>query len=116
MEGLNTILSNESVLAMVLTPGIVISLIILIMAYRLTLHFGKMFIDEQKRQATAFEKIADGVITLQSSLEHQKNHEEDVRITLRTINEKLDRIIIADRTERFQTERRRSTKKESGEN
>ena len=34
----------------------------------------------------------------------------------KTINEKLDRIIIADRTERFQTERRRSTKKESGEN
>ncbi len=98
MEGLNTILSNESVLAMVLTPGIVISIVLLVMAYRLVITFGKMFIDEQKRQATAFEKIADGVLTLHSMLDHQKNHEEDVRITLRTINEKLDRIIIAERT------------------
>ena len=95
--GLDIILSNKAVLSMILAPGIVISFALLFISYKIVISIGKLFIDEQKRQATAFEKIADGVIKLYGMLEHQKNHEEDVRITLRMINEKLDRIIIAER-------------------
>lgn len=93
VEELKTLLSSESLLLMLMTPSMVTGILILVMVYRLISTIGKSFIATQERTAIAFEKMAVSVECLRSAAESEKTNNEDMRITLKVIVEKLDRIL-----------------------
>jgi hypothetical protein len=79
-------------LLILMAPAMLVGLLLILCIYRLITTLGKRFLDNQDRQAAAFEKIADGVDKMREDLDKTSRLNEDIRITVMVMADQINRI------------------------
>ena len=92
MNGIEVLLNNEALLVMLIAPSMIVGMAIIFMAFKLLSKLGDKYIIAQDRQTTAFEKIVDGVDYLIKVEEQRTRRDDDIRISLRVITDRIEKI------------------------
>lgn len=86
---LQTILSDKSLFAMIMAPGMIFTLILMFVIYKSIKFFGKRYLDIQERQALSVEEIVKSITGLEYYLRDAKQREDAVELTLKKMNEDI---------------------------
>lgn len=91
---INTILSDKSLLVMMLAPGMLFTGLLMLVLYKVLKIVGQKYLDMQERQVSAFEELVKSVTALEHYLREAKQREDAVEMTLKKISEDISYIKI----------------------
>lgn len=89
---LNTILSDKSLLVMMLAPGMLFTGLLMFVLFKVLKIVGQKYLDMQERQVSAFEELVKSVAALEHYLRDAKMREDAVEMTLKKISEDISYI------------------------
>lgn len=89
---LNTILSDKSLLVMMLAPGMLFTGLLMFVLFKVLKIVGQKYLDMQERQVAAFEELVKSVTALEHYLRDAKMREDAIEMTLKKISEDISYI------------------------